>query len=114
MSAGLNHLVPRGGVGLLLTSLLASPLLPACGGGTDTPPPDMWPKGNIVFEEVNNYTSQTSLTIPVVDTASGADLMVCWDGLTKDLLCHDIAAPNDVDNVSFLQIKNMSQAQVSA
>jgi hypothetical protein len=56
----------------------------------------------------------TSLdNIPIVTTQAGADLMICWDGLMKDLLCHDIVAPdNGIDNVSFLQIKNMSKEQV--
>jgi hypothetical protein len=86
-------------------------LLPACGGSTK---PE-WPKGNIVLEGPNNYTSTTSLTIPRVMTAAGADLNVCWDGLMKDLLCHDIVpTTNDVDNVGFLKIPNMDQAQVSA
>jgi hypothetical protein len=110
MSAGLNHSLPRGGAGFLVASLL----LAAC-GGTSNPPPDPWPKGNIVLQDANNYTSQTTLTIPTIQTASGADLMVCWDGLMKDLLCHNIAAPaNGIDNVSFLQIPNMTHDQVAA
>ena len=41
--------------------------------------------------------------------------MVCWDGLMKDLLCHDIKAPADgIDNVNFLQIPNLSHAQVAS
>jgi len=83
----------------------------ACGGSGTTPPPG--PKGNIVLTDANNYTSVTSLDIPEVTTASGADLMVCWDGLMKDLLCHDIVGPdNGIDNVGFLQIKNFSHDQV--
>jgi hypothetical protein len=114
MSAGLNHSLPRGGAVFLFASLLLSPLLPAC-GGSSPPPPDMWPKGNIVFEDANNYMSSTSLDIPKVTTASGADLDICWDGLSKDLLCHDLkVGTNDVDNVSFLQIPNLSQDQVRA
>jgi hypothetical protein len=113
MSAGLNHSLPRGGAGFFFTTLLLSPLLPAC-GGSSPPPPEMWPKGNIVFQDMNNYMSTTKLTIPVVATAPGADLDICWDGLMKDLLCHDIVAPNVVDNVSFLQIPNMSKADVEA
>lgn len=110
MSTGFNHSVPRGAVGLVFASLL----LPAC-GGTSPPPAPVWPVGNIVFEDANNYMSSTSLDIPRVPTASGADLDICWDGLSKDLLCHDLAAgTNDVDNVSFLQIPNLSQDQVSA
>jgi hypothetical protein len=113
MSAGLNCSVRRGGAGLFLLSLAMTPLLVACGGGT---PAATGPKGNVVFEDVNNYTSQTSLMIPKVTTASGADLMVCWSSLQKDLLCHDITAPggtNGIDNVGFAQIRNVPQADVA-
>jgi hypothetical protein len=114
MSAGLNHSLPRGSAGFFFASLLLSPLLPACGGST-APPTEMWPKGNIVFTDANNYMSDTHLTIPIVSTAPGADLDICWDGLMKDLLCHDLmAGTNDVDNVAFLQIPNMSKAAVES
>jgi hypothetical protein len=96
----------------LTVALLTAPLLASCGGGTMTPE---WPKGNIVLHDTNNFTSVTKLTLPVIQTAPGADLMVCWDGLTKDLLCHDIEAPaNAIDNVSFLQIPSLSHDDVAA
>jgi len=102
--------VPRGGAGLLVASFMVV-LLPACGG--DSKPE--WPKGNVVFEPTHNYTSQTSLSIPQTETAPGADLMICWDALQKDLLCHNIVAPsNDIDNVSFLQIPNMTHDTAEA
>jgi len=85
----------------------------ACGGSSN-PPAQTWPKGNIVLTDANNFTSATTLHIPTTQTAAGADLMVCWDGLMKDLLCHDIAGTNTIDNVSFLQIPNMSHDQVAA
>jgi hypothetical protein len=113
MTNGLNPSLPRVGVRLLLATLVV-PLLPACGGDGNTMP--MWPKGNVVFMDANNYTSQTSLTIPVVPAASGTDLNICWDALMKDLLCHDIGAPggaNAIDNVAFLKIPNMTQAKVA-
>ena len=47
---------------------------------------------DVVLMDANNYTSLTTLALPTIQTAPGADLMVCWDGLMKDLLCHDIAA----------------------
>jgi hypothetical protein len=72
-----------------------------------------WPKGNIVLQDANNFTSATTLHIPTTQTAAGANLMVCWDGLMKDLLCHDIAGTNTIDNVSFLQIPNLSHDQVA-
>src|SRR5262245_37303398 len=116
MSAGLDRSVPRGGIGFVLTSLsmsslFAALLLPACGGSSA---PE-WPKGNVVLENENNFTSVTSLTIPTIQTASGADLTVCWDSLMKDLLCHDVVpTTNGIDNVGFLQIPNMSHDQVAA
>jgi hypothetical protein len=109
MKTSLNQSPPRGGVVVLLTPMF----LLACGGGTSTPP-QTWPKGNIVLQDTNNFMSQTTLTIPSVQTAPGANLMVCWDALMKDLLCHDIVAgTNGIDNVSFLQIPNLSHDQVS-
>ena len=91
-----------------------TPLLVACGdGGTAAA---TWPKGNVVFENANNYTSVTSLTIPKVTTKAGVDLMICWSNLQKDLLCHDITDPgttNGIDNVGFAQIPNIPQSEVS-
>jgi len=81
---------------------MVAALLPACGGS-----PSMsseWPKGNVVIKDLNNYTSTTTLTIPMVTAKAGADLSVCWDGIKKDLLCHDLVAATDINNVGFLQI----------
>ena len=63
MTKGLTHSLPRVGVRLLLATLVV-PMFPACGGDGDMTP--MWPKGNVVFMDTNNYTSTTSLDIPVV------------------------------------------------
>jgi hypothetical protein len=114
MSARLNCSVRRGGAGLFLLSLAMTPLLVACGSSPGAP---TWPKGNVVFEDVNNYTSQTSLMIPKVTTASGVDLMICWNQLQNDLLCHPITAPapsggNGIDNVGFAKITNLPQSDV--
>jgi hypothetical protein len=95
-----------------IVSLLGfSSLLPlACGGGTKSE----WPKGNVVLEDANNYTATASLTIPVVQTAPGADLMVCWDGVKKDLLCHDVVSPdNGIDNVGFARIPNAAHDKLA-
>jgi hypothetical protein len=95
-----------------IVSIAAFSTLPlACGGGGTSE----WPKGNVVLKDTNNYSSLTKLTIPVIPTASGADLMVCWDGVKKDLLCHALVPDtDDIDNVGFLQIPNMSQQDVEA
>ncbi len=91
---------------------LAGSLLAACGGSDDGMMTG--PQGNVVLTDANNYSSQTTLTIPTVQTAPGADLMVCWDNLMQDILCHDLVSPDDdVDNVGFLKIRNMSKDQVA-
>jgi hypothetical protein len=95
---------PHRAFAFLLPVALAVPLLPACSsksGGTTM--------GNVIITDANNYSSVSSLTIPVVPVAPLSDLTFTWDGLTKDLLCHPAGT---VDNVAFLQIKNQTQMQV--
>ena len=101
---GFNSLVGIFGCALLAAGCGSS------GGGTAV----NVPQGNVVLKDANNYTSQSTLSIPTVETAAGADLTVCWDGIAKDLLCHDMVAATEIDNVSFLQIPNMSHADVAA
>jgi hypothetical protein len=84
-----------------------------CGGSSGTATPE-WPKGNVVLHDENNYASRSALAIPTVQTAPGADLTVCWDGIAKDILCHDLTPATDIDNVSFLQIPNLSPSDVEA
>jgi hypothetical protein len=89
---------------VLLALALAAPAL-ACsssGGGSG-------PVGNVVIKDANNYSSTSSLTIPVLQTAQMTDLTFTWDAITQDLLCH---AAGSIDNVAFLQIKNMTQMDV--
>ena len=44
--------------------LIVAALLPACGGSSSM---SEWPKGNVVIKDANNYTSQTTLTIPTAE-----------------------------------------------
>jgi hypothetical protein len=93
----------------LLTLALAAPL-GACGssggGGTGGTSGAV---GNVVIEDANNYSSTSSLKIPVVETKAATDLSISWPGITQDLLCHPAGS---IDNVAFLRIGNMTQAQV--
>ncbi len=108
MKASLFGSLPRVAAPLTV-ALLTALLLPACGSST---PMEM---ADVVLQDANNYTSKTKLKLPTIQTKSGADLTVCWDGLMKDLLCHDIQPPtNGIDNVSFLQIPNLSHDDVAA
>jgi len=69
--------------------------------------------GNIVIRDQNNYTATSSLTIPQVVTASGADLNICWSTLSTDLLGHPVVPTTDINNVSFLQLLNFTEQQVA-
>jgi len=81
------------------------PVAASCGGSSNSPDGGgTGPVGNVVMRDENSYTSMSSLTIPVIQTASGADLQVCWADIMKDILCHDVSATMDIDNVAFLQI----------
>ncbi len=93
----------RRGFAILFPLALAAPLLPACGSGSGSG------GGNVIILDANNYSSTSSLTIPTVQTAPMADLTFTWDGIVNDLLCHPAGS---IDNVAFLQIKNMTQADV--
>jgi hypothetical protein len=94
-------------------SIVAS-LAASCGGSSNNPDGGgTGPVGNVVMRDVNSYTSVSSLTIPIVQTQSGADLQVCWGDIRQDILCHDITPAADINNVSFLQIPGMSKEVVS-
>ena len=90
----------------LLTLTLAAPFAASCGSSGTS---GTGPVGNVVIKDANNYSSTSSLTIPVVETMAGADLSISWSGITQDLLCHTAKA---IDNVAFLRIGNMTQANV--
>jgi hypothetical protein len=96
----------------LLTLALAAPLFVACGssggggsGGTSGA------VGNVVITDANNYSSTSSLSVPVVETEAAVDLSISWSGITTDLLCHPAGS---IDNVAFLRIGNMTQSDVEA
>jgi hypothetical protein len=67
--------------------------------------------GGALIKDANNYTSMSTLNVPSVATASATDLTLDWSGISKDLLCH---TAQSIDNVAFLKIGNMTQADVEA
>jgi hypothetical protein len=63
-------------------------------------------KANVFFTDANNYSSTSSLTLPTIMTPSGADFMICWDQIMKDLQCHSVTPLTDIDSVTVLEISN--------
>jgi hypothetical protein len=74
------------------------------GGGRDAGP-------SIVLGNNNNYRSTASLTLPTVETASGADLDICWSNIATDMQCHPVSPQTDIDNVAFLRLLHLSASE---
>jgi hypothetical protein len=79
--------------------------LVGCGSSEDPKPDD---GGNplpeaVLIEQINNYTSMTTLRPPVIDTAPGANLEICWTDLTIDMQCHEMDPSADIGQVTFLR-----------
>ena len=71
-------------------------------------------RGNIVLLDEHNYRTTSSLTLPVIETASGTDLDICWDQVEKDIQCHDVSAQADLDTVALLRFLHLSKEEVEA
>jgi hypothetical protein len=82
----------------------------ACGGGGGNSNPGT---ANAYLTNANNYTSVSSLAIPTVTTAAGADLHVCWTTLSTDLLGHTVVPAQDIDHVTFLQVVGLTKDQIA-
>ncbi len=109
MNFGIGLSRSHRGAAFIVASLFVPPLLASCGSSTGTTPPT----GTVIKDE-NNYTATSSLAIPRVQTTPGADLTICWDGITKDLLCHPVSAAADIDSVNFLQVLDLSEDSIQA
>jgi hypothetical protein len=83
-------------------------LLAGCG----SPPATDQARGNVIIADDNNYVTATGLTIPVIDTAPGTDLDICWNKIADDLLCHPLSAAADLDNVALLRLSHLSKKEV--
>ena len=95
------------------TIALALPLVLLLPSGCENTAKNQPPaSGNILLQDANNYHSTSSLTIPTVETASGADIDICWTSVVSDLQCHGLAPQADLDNVAMLRFLHLSEAQV--
>ena len=100
----------RRGARLLVPALLAAPLL-ACGSSSSNDG-GSGATGNVVLTNATNYTvPNPSLTIPVIPTAAGMDLQLCWGDIQKNLLCHATSdSANSIDNIGFAVVPHISQS----
>jgi len=99
----------RGWLPPLALWLLAA-LLPACGSSPSTDAGTV----SASIKNENNYKATDVLTIPQVATAPGADLHICWNTLSTDLLNHPLNPVTDIDAVTFLQTIGITEQQIAA
>ncbi len=94
-----------------LAALACVSFLAACESTNGNKDGGVTAKGNIVIRDQNNYTATSTLTIPRVQTAPGADLTIDWSDMAKDFLCHAIT-PSDIGNVAFVKVKNHTESDI--
>lgn len=88
---------------------VAIALCTACGGDEAAPA-----EGAILLADEQNYRLESSLSIPNIETASGADLDICWSALVSDLQCHPLEPQPDLDNLALLRFLHLSHDAVEA
>jgi hypothetical protein len=67
----------------------------------------------IVLEDPNNYRATSSLSIPIVDTAPGADLRICWSEVDSDLSCAAVDPEADIAAVEFIRFRGISEEEIA-
>jgi len=101
---------------LALPTLIAFASLVA--GCSDDPPadgtnPDAPAGGYQPLTDVNNYQFESKLHIQTIEVAAESDLTIKWDGIKKDIQCHDVTPAEDIDKILFLRFKATSEDEVS-
>src|SRR5512138_1207122 len=96
---------------LVFVSVGALSLLAGCGGGSDG---SASCSGNACIKDENNYTASGQLHVQHAATKAEANLKVSWDKLTTNLLKRTINPVDDIDSVTFLQIPNLTEDQITS
>jgi hypothetical protein len=60
----------------------------------------------------NNYQFTSRMEIPVVETASGVDIDVCWTDVVSDFDCNSVDPLNDIDAFALLRFRGVSEAEI--
>jgi hypothetical protein len=110
MGAGTRH--HRSSTVAAFALFCAALPLGGCGENGPEEDPDDAAGANIIIQDANNYQSQSSLSIPTVETASATDLDICWTDAVDDLQCHELDPQADVDNVALLRFLHLSEEEV--
>lgn len=99
---------------VLLELLLGCPGTPVGGesqgdSASATPPPH-----DLVLADEHNYTIEASLAIPSIDVAELSDVVFDWSDVTSDLQCHAVDPVADIDTISLMLFRNLTQEEIAA
>jgi hypothetical protein len=78
--------------------------------GTGTGGPEVTP---IYLYDENNHVSEVSFSIPIVETASGVDLDVCWTDATSDLTCAEVDPRREIEAVEMIRFRTPNEQDVA-
>jgi hypothetical protein len=65
------------------------------------------------FTNADNYTYGGTVNIPVIETAAGVNIEVCFDQLSSDMQCHDTDPATDVVNVGLTRVPGLTPAEIN-
>jgi hypothetical protein len=88
-------------------ALVLSMLLPACDGGDDPCADEA-----IAFADADNFSFTGVVDLPSYPTVDGADVEICWDGVTDDIRCHDVDPTTDIKNLGLVRFALLTQEEV--
>ena len=61
----------------------------------------------------DNYSYGGTVDIPVIETAAGVNIEVCFDQLTDDMQCHDTNPAVDIVNVGFTRVPDLTPQEIN-
>ena len=65
------------------------------------------------FTNADNYSYGGTVAIPVIQTAAGVNIEVCFDQLNSDMQCHDTDPTTDIVNVGLTRVPGLTPAEIN-
>jgi hypothetical protein len=65
------------------------------------------------FTNDNNYTYSGTVAIPVIETAAGVNIEICFDQLTNDMQCHKTDPAVDIVNVGLTRVPDLTPKEIN-
>ena len=67
----------------------------------------------LTFSNADNYSYGGTVDIPVIETAAGVSIEICFDQLTDDMQCHDTNPAEDIVNVGLTRVPDLTPEQIN-